>query len=120
MGLLRPCAEFKRLLVFSIAIVGGLLVAQWGMASLVPQQSMTLETIGARVHTEGLSSPIRMRFWNEAWMMLRSAPVFGIGFKQFAEKEDMRLWRAESLNGSPLLISALADIAKSRLEARVS
>lgn len=43
-----------------------------------------------------------------------------IGFKQFAEKEGIRLWRAESLNDSPWLISALAEIAKSRLEARVS
>ncbi len=34
-----------------------------------------------------------------------------IGFRQFAEKEDMRLWRAESLNDSPLLIAALADLA---------
>jgi O-antigen ligase len=84
MSLLRPSTEARRLLVFSIAIVGGLLAAQWGMASLLPQQSMTLETIGARVQMKGMSSPIRMRFWNEAWMMLRSAPVFGIGFKQFA------------------------------------
>jgi len=38
-----------------------------------------------------------------------------IGFKQFAEKEGMRLWRAESLNDSPLLAKALADLAKSRL-----
>jgi protoporphyrin/coproporphyrin ferrochelatase len=38
-----------------------------------------------------------------------------IGFKQFAEKEGMRLWRAESLNGSRLLTAALADIARSRL-----
>ena len=38
-----------------------------------------------------------------------------IGFKQFAQKEDMRLWRAESLNGSPLLAAALADITRSRL-----
>lgn len=38
-----------------------------------------------------------------------------IGFKQFAEKEGMRLWRAESLNGSPLLTQALADIARKRL-----
>jgi ferrochelatase len=38
-----------------------------------------------------------------------------IGFKQSAEKEGMRLWRAESLNGSPLLTAALADIARSRL-----
>jgi protoporphyrin/coproporphyrin ferrochelatase len=36
-------------------------------------------------------------------------------FKEFAEKEDMRLWRAESLNDSPLLISALAEIVGSRM-----
>jgi protoporphyrin/coproporphyrin ferrochelatase len=40
-----------------------------------------------------------------------------IGFKQFAEKEGMRLWRAESLNGSPILTAALADVARSRLAA---
>jgi len=39
-----------------------------------------------------------------------------IGFKQFADKEQMRLWRAESLNGSPLLSAALADVARSRLK----
>lgn len=38
-----------------------------------------------------------------------------IGFRQFAQKQDMRLWRAESLNDSPVLTSALADIARSRL-----
>jgi protoheme ferro-lyase len=38
-----------------------------------------------------------------------------IGFNQFCEKHGMRLWRAESLNGSPLLAKALADIARSRL-----
>jgi len=38
-----------------------------------------------------------------------------IGFRQFAEKEGMRLWRADSLNDSPLLAKALADIARSRL-----
>jgi protoporphyrin/coproporphyrin ferrochelatase len=40
-----------------------------------------------------------------------------IGFKQFAEAQNMRLWRAESLNDSPLLAAALADVAKSRLAA---
>jgi ferrochelatase len=39
-----------------------------------------------------------------------------IGFKEFAEKEDMRLWRAESLNDSGLLTGALADLARSRIE----
>ncbi|HEX6802221.1 MAG TPA: ferrochelatase [Terriglobales bacterium] len=38
-------------------------------------------------------------------------------FKQFAEREAMRLWRAESLNASPLLIAALAELASARLRA---
>jgi protoporphyrin/coproporphyrin ferrochelatase len=38
-----------------------------------------------------------------------------IGFKQFAGKQGIRLWRAGSLNDSPLLATALADIARSRL-----
>ncbi len=40
-----------------------------------------------------------------------------IGFKQFAERHGMRLWRAESLNDSHLLAAALADVARSRLVA---
>jgi ferrochelatase len=38
-----------------------------------------------------------------------------IGFKEFAEKEGMRVWRAESLNDSPLLTRALAEIVRGRL-----
>lgn len=38
-----------------------------------------------------------------------------IAFRRFAEERGMRLWRAESLNDSPLLAAALADIARSRL-----
>jgi protoporphyrin/coproporphyrin ferrochelatase len=38
-----------------------------------------------------------------------------IGFKEFARKEGMRLWRAESLNDSRLLTAALADVARSRM-----
>jgi ferrochelatase len=37
-----------------------------------------------------------------------------IAFKQFAEKEGMRLWRAESLNGSRILTEALAGLVRSR------
>jgi ferrochelatase len=36
-------------------------------------------------------------------------------FRKLAEKEEMRLWRAESLNDSALLTSALAEIVHSRL-----
>ena len=39
-----------------------------------------------------------------------------IAFKQFAEKEGMRLWRAESLNESKALTAALAEIVRSRLK----
>jgi ferrochelatase len=40
-----------------------------------------------------------------------------IAFKEFAKKAGMRLWRAESLNDSPLLTSALAQIVRSRTAA---
>ena len=40
-----------------------------------------------------------------------------IAFKQFAEKEGMRLWRADSLNGSETLTAALAELVQSRLKA---
>jgi ferrochelatase len=40
-----------------------------------------------------------------------------IFFKQFAEKEGMRLWRAESLNGSPTLTAALAELVRCRMRA---
>ena len=38
-----------------------------------------------------------------------------IAFKQFADKEGMRLWRAESLNGSQLLTAALEELVRSRM-----
>ena len=39
-----------------------------------------------------------------------------IGFKNFAEERGIRLWRAESLNGSPKLTAALASLVRSRME----
>lgn len=39
-----------------------------------------------------------------------------IAFQQFTEKEGMRLWRAESLNGSSLLTEAIAELVRSRLK----
>lgn len=41
-------------------------------------------------------------------------------FREFAEKNGMRLWRAESLNDSPTLIAALADVARSRMGANTA
>jgi protoporphyrin/coproporphyrin ferrochelatase len=40
-----------------------------------------------------------------------------IAFRQFAEREGMRLWRAESLNGSKTLTAALAEVVRSRVKA---
>jgi protoporphyrin/coproporphyrin ferrochelatase len=40
-----------------------------------------------------------------------------ISFKQFAEKEGLQLWRAQSLNDSPYLTAALADLVRTRLSA---
>jgi ferrochelatase len=40
-----------------------------------------------------------------------------IFFKQFAEKEGMQLWRAESLNGSQTLTAALAELVLGRMKA---
>jgi protoporphyrin/coproporphyrin ferrochelatase len=36
-------------------------------------------------------------------------------FREFAEQEGLHLWRADSLNDSPLLIRALAELARARL-----
>ena len=40
-----------------------------------------------------------------------------IGFKQFASEQGMKLWRPESLNDSPTFVSALANLASSKLSA---
>jgi ferrochelatase len=40
-----------------------------------------------------------------------------VAFRQFAEKEGMRLWRADSLNGSKTLTAALADIVVGHMKA---
>jgi ferrochelatase len=37
-----------------------------------------------------------------------------IAFQEFAKQHDMRLWRADSLNDSPLLTAALADLVLRR------
>jgi ferrochelatase len=43
-----------------------------------------------------------------------------IAFKKFAEEQGIQLWRAESLNDSPLFIRALADVARTKLRTPVS
>jgi protoporphyrin/coproporphyrin ferrochelatase len=43
-----------------------------------------------------------------------------IAFKEFAQKNGMGLWRAQSLNDSPILTAALADITRARLKIGVA
>ena len=43
-----------------------------------------------------------------------------IAFKKFAEDHGMRLWRAESLNGSATFAKAIASVARSRFTAPVT
>ncbi len=43
-----------------------------------------------------------------------------IAFRKFADAEGMRLWRAGSLNESPLLTAALAEIVRSRIAKRTN
>jgi protoporphyrin/coproporphyrin ferrochelatase len=38
-----------------------------------------------------------------------------IAFKRFAQEHGMKLWRAESLNDSPLFMKAVAEVARGRL-----
>jgi ferrochelatase len=43
-----------------------------------------------------------------------------IGFREFAEKLGMKIWRAESLNNSVLFAQAIADIVRTRIAAPVA
>jgi O-antigen ligase len=80
-----PSPELKRLLLFAIVFMTGLIAAQVAMPDLSPVARLPVasETIGERMRAD-LSAPLRLRFWNEAWAMFRDAPVLGVGFKQFA------------------------------------
>jgi ferrochelatase len=41
-----------------------------------------------------------------------------IAFKKYAQDNGMKLWRAESLNDSPLFIKAIVDVARERLQVK--
>jgi ferrochelatase len=86
-----------------------------GGAWLGPTVEDTILTLKARNHRGVFIQPIG--FLCDHVEVLYD---IDIGFKQFAEKAGMRLWRAESLNDSPLLAKALADVARSRLDVRAS
>jgi O-antigen ligase len=104
---LRPQPASSRILGFAIACVGGFLATQWFAEFLLPTAAFPVETIQARLGTEGMQSANRIRLWYEAWRMFLDAPFFGVGFRQFA-------WQHFLLNAqlpAPRTESAITDHA---------
>jgi ferrochelatase len=77
-----------------------------------PTVEETILNLKAKGHRGVFMQPIG--FISDHVEVLYDIDIF---FKQFAEKEGMRLWRAESLNGSPTLTAALAELVRSRIRA---
>ena len=77
-----------------------------------PTVEETILTLKAKGHTGVFIHPVG--FLCDHVEVLYDIDIF---FKQFAEKQGMRLWRAESLNGSKTLTAGLADLVRSRVGA---
>jgi protoporphyrin/coproporphyrin ferrochelatase len=83
-----------------------------GGAWIGPTVEDTIRNLKAKGHRGVFVHPIG--FLCDHVEVLYDIDIF---FKQFAEKEGMRLWRAESLNGSKTLTAALAEVVNSRMMA---
>jgi ferrochelatase len=84
-----------------------------GGAWLGPTVEETLVALKEKGHTSAFLQPIG--FLCDHVEVLYD---IDIAFQQFAKERGMRLWRAESLNESPMLIAALADVTRERLARR--
>lgn len=80
----RPGPESARILWFCLAVPAGLLLCLFLLQPLLPTLVLPIETIGSNVEAKGLSSAVRLRFWEGGWLMFSGAPLLGVGFKQFA------------------------------------
>ncbi len=83
-----------------------------GGAWIGPTVEETIRSLKAKGHRGVFVHPIG--FLCDHVEVLYDIDIF---FKQFTEKEGMRLWRAESLNGSRTLTTALAEVVRSRAKA---
>jgi O-antigen ligase len=104
---LRPQPAALRILGFGIACVYGFLAMQWLTEFLLASAALPIETIQARMGTQGLQSGFRMRVWHEAWQMFLDAPLIGAGFRQFA-------WQHFLLNAQltgPRIVDSITDHA---------
>jgi ferrochelatase len=84
-----------------------------GGAWIGPTVEDTIRNLKAKGHRGVFLHPIG--FLCDHVEVLYDIDIF---FKQFAEKEGLRLWRAESLNGSKTLTAALAEVVSNRIKAR--
>jgi len=83
-----------------------------GGAWIGPTVEETVRSLKAKGHRGVFVHPIG--FLCDHVEVLYDIDIF---FKQFADNEGMRLWRAESLNGSKILTEALAEVVNSRARA---
>lgn len=80
----RPSPESTRIFWFCLAIPAGLLLSLLVLQPLLPTLNLPIETISSNVQVKGLSSAVRLRFWEGGWLMFAGSPLLGVGFKQFA------------------------------------
>jgi protoporphyrin/coproporphyrin ferrochelatase len=85
----------------------GMSGGQW----IGPTVEETIRSLKAKGHRGVFLHPIG--FLCDHVEVLYDIDIF---FRQFAEKEGMRLWRADSLNGSKILTAALAEVVRSRMK----
>ncbi len=83
-----------------------------GGAWVGPTVEDTIRSLKAKGHRGVFVHPVG--FLCDHVEVLYDIDIF---FKQFAEREGMRLWRAESLNGSTTLTAALVEVVNSRMMA---
>lgn len=81
-----------------------------GGAWIGPTVEETILNLKSKGHTGVFIQPVG--FLCDHVEVLYDIDIF---FKQFAEKEGIQLWRAESLNGSKTLTDALSQLVRSRL-----
>ena len=77
---------------------------------LGPTVEATIIELGKAGHTGVFVQPVG--FLCDHVEVLYDIDIY---FQKFAQERGLRLWRAESLNDSPLLAAALAEVARTRL-----
>ncbi|MGE5522558.1 MAG: Wzy polymerase domain-containing protein [Rhodospirillaceae bacterium] len=92
-------AETRRTLHFAVVLIPGLIAAH--LISQLPflAPPTLQETTIDRIFSLASTSSDRLQLWREAWAMFMSAPVFGVGWGQFAWHNFMLTGQLE---GSPL------------------